>query len=361
VWPAGSVATIEQRQTKRGEVRYRALVRLKGCPPQSATFRRLTDARRWVQQTESAIREGRYFRTVEARRHTLAELVDRYVETVLPMRRDTSRRDQLRHLRWWQGRLGVLLLADVSAAVIAEERDRLARGVTVRGRRRSPATVNRYLTSLSHAFTIAVREWEWLERNPVRRVRKLREPRGRVRFLSESERARLLAACRRSDDGRLFPLVVLALSTGARQGELLRLQWPDVDLERNIAVVHQTKNRERRALPIHGLALQSVRELWSTRNPRSDLVFAGRNGKGVFPRKPWERALEAAEISDFRFHDLRHSAASYLAMNGATLTEIAEILGHKTLAMVKRYSHLTEQHTSRVVARMNERVFGGPR
>ena len=87
------------------------------------------------------------------------------------------------------------------------------------------------------------------------------------------------------------------------------------------------------------------------------LRHANPRGRAIFPRKPWEEALSAAEIEDFRFHDLRHSAASYLAMSGATLAEIAEVLGHKTLAMVKRYSHLTEQHTSKVVARMNERFL----
>lgn len=89
----------------------------------------------------------------------------------------------------------------------------------------------------------------------------------------------------------------------------------------------------------------------------SDLVFAGEGGLAHFPRKPWRAVVQQAKLKDFRFHDLRHSAASYLAMNVATLAEIAEILGHKTLAMVKRYSHLSEQHTSAVVARMNDSIF----
>ena len=87
------------------------------------------------------------------------------------------------------------------------------------------------------------------------------------------------------------------------------------------------------------------------------LVFPSEAGLPKFPQRQWEEALRAAQIEDFRFHDLRHSAASYLAMSGATLAEIAEVLGHKTLAMVKRYSHLTEQHTSMVVARMTAKFF----
>ena len=91
----------------------------------------------------------------------------------------------------------------------------------------------------------------------------------------------------------------------------------------------------------------------------TDLVFTNSEGRAIFPRKAWELAFSASQIEDFRFNGLRHSAASYLAMSGATLAEIAEVLGHKTLAMVKRYSHLTEQHTIAVVARMNAKFIGG--
>lgn len=192
----------------------------------------------------------------------------------------------------------------------------------------------------------------------MRRVRRLEEPRGRVRCLDDDERGRLVEACRQSEDRPLYPLVILALSTGARRGELLGFRWRDVDLARGVAVLHQTKNRERRALPLAGLAVEVLRELSRVRRVDTDLIFANGQGRVVLPRKSWGRALRAAEIEDFRFHDLRHCAASYLAMSGATLAEIAEVLGHKTLAKVKRYSHLTDQHTSRVVARMNDRLFG---
>ena len=218
--------------------------------------------------------------------------------------------------------------------------------------------MNRYMTSIGHAFTVAIREWEWLEHNPVRPVRKLREARGRARFLSDEERECLLAACRTTSDRRLYPLVVLAISTGARRGELLRLRWPHIDLEWQVAVLHETKNGQRRALPLHGRAWEVIGELKRVRHFDTDLIFAGRDGRALFPRRPWERALQLARVDDFRFHDLRHSAASYLAMNGATLVEIAEILGHQTLEMVRRYSHFSEQHTSRVIERMNRRIFG---
>lgn len=353
------MATIQGRKTKDGTMSYRVIVRLKGHPTQTATFRRKTDAKRWAQQTEVAIREGRYFSSNEARRRTLADLVDRYIADVLPTSRtgEADRRNLAAHLRWWSKRLGAYTLVNITPDLIAQQRDLLA-SESLSGRAISPATVNRYLQALSHAFSTAVREWGWLEDSPVRRVRRLKEPRGRVRFLSDDERERLLAACRSSYEPRLYPLVLLAVSTGARSGELRALRWPDIDFDRGVAVLHHTKNGERRAIPLAGPALEELKRRSKVRRIDTDLIFANPQGLATFPRTAWEGALEVAEIEDFRFHDLRHSAASYLAMSGATLAELAEILGHKTLAMVKRYSHLTEQHTSRVVARMNDRIFG---
>lgn len=351
------MATIQKRISKDGKPSYRVMVRLRGYPAQYATFTRKTDAKDWAKNTESAIKEGRHFKTREAKRHTFGEMVDRYSLEVLSRKPEKKREDQERHLAWWTDRLGSYALADVTPALLAEQREVLSREITHYGKERSAGTVNRYLISLSHVFTLASREWEWIEQNPLRKVRKLKEPRGRVRFLSEDERGRLLEACQECRNPRLYPLVVLALSTGARQGELLALRWGDLDWQRQVAVLHDSKNRERRALPIAGHAQGLLKEMAKVRRIDSDLIFAGPNGKANFPRTAWQSALRAAQIDDFRFHDLRHSAASYLAMSGATLAEIAEVLGHKTLAMVKRYSHLTEAHTAGVVARMNQRIF----
>ena len=197
------MAVIEKRKTKDGKIQYRVKIRLKGFPPQTATFERLADAKRWVQDTESAIREGRHFKTTEAKKHTLGELVDRYIRDVLPQKKK-SQKKQTAQLLWWKEHLGSFLLADVTPALIGEKRDELFRGITYRKTQRSPATVVRYLSALSHAFTIAVREWGWLEDSPMRKVTKLKESRGRVRFLDEHERERLLKACKESSNPHLF-------------------------------------------------------------------------------------------------------------------------------------------------------------
>lgn len=353
------MAAIETRRNADGTIGYRAKVRLKGFPSQSATFERKTDAKEWAKQTESSMRQGRHFKTAEAKKHTVGELIDRYLREI---EKKNPKRfvDVKTLLGWWKGEMGVYLLSDVSRALIIEQRDKL---LSTKGRnveRRSNSTINRYMTALGNAFTVATNEWEWMEENPMRKISKLSEPRGRVRFLDDEERERLLEACKVSTNPQLHILVVLALSTGARHGELINLRWSDVDWQRRVITLHDTKNKERRLLPLAHYALQLIEEHNKLRNIASDLVFPSPS-KPQRPwdsRSAWDAALKRANIENFRFHDLRHSCASYLAMNGASLAEIAEVLGHKTLQMVKRYAHLSEAHTAKVVQSMNERIFG---
>jgi len=350
------MATIDERIGDDGNKTYRVRIRIKGSPSQSASFTRKTDAKRWAQVTEAAIREGRHFRSTESKRHTLSEAIARYKDEVLPRKSWKTAKDQYVQLAWWEKELGGHLLADVTTALISEKRHKLSMGL-VKGKKRSPATVNRYVAALSHVFTIMTNEWEWIENSPIRKLTRLKETRGRVRFLSDDERKKLLKAC--EPNATLYAVVVLALSTGARQSELLQLTWKNVDLQRNRITFLDTKNGEIRSVPLQGLAFELVEKRSKDRSTNSDLVFPSRQS----PNTPlsissiFQRAVKQAKIEDFRFHDLRHSAASYLAMNGATLAEIAEVLGHKTLQMVKRYAHLTDQHTSSVVASMNEKIF----
>lgn len=352
------MANIEKRKTSNNETTYRVKIRLKGHPTQTATFKRLTDAKIWTQQTESAIREGRYFKTSEAKKHTLAEAIDRYLQNILP-KKSKSMSDQTTQFTWWKDTIGHKMLADVTPPVIAEQRDILAKGITVRNKQRSAATVNRYLAALSHLFTIATKEWGWINENPLQKISKMKEPRGRVRFLSDAERNKLLTTAKESTNPYLYLIIVICLSTGARKMEILNLRWSDVDLNRGVIILHETKNNERRVLPITGHALELIKQHSEKKQNDTELLFPGKNKKQPMDiRTPWETILKKAEIEDFRFHDLRHSAASYLAMNDASLAEIAEVLGHKTLQMVKRYAHLSEAHTAKIVAKMNERIFG---
>ncbi len=340
------MATIQRRARQNGAYSYRTQVRLKGHQA-SATFPSRAEARDWAAKIESGI--WRQYAAADA--VTLGELLQRYRQEVLPRKKVRTQINQARHLDWWTRAIGLQPVMDVTPARLAACRDELARA-------RSPGTVNQYLRTLSHAFSVAMREWGWLETNPLRRVQYLQEPRGRVRFLNDTERPRLLAACEASPNRMLYPVVMLALATGARKRELLSLTWQQLDFGRALMTLDDTKNSEPRSIPITGQALDVIRTHAKVIRLDTPLVFPRADGRRPMDiRHAWYRALREAEIDDFRFHDLRHSTASYLAMNGASLVEIADVLGHKTLAMVKRYAHLSEGHTRSVLDRMTKTIF----
>jgi len=335
---------------KRPGPRYRVQVRLHGHY-RSATFPTRTQARRWATQTEQALYDARHFPVIEASRHTLRELLERYAREVLPRKRPGTQAHQAAQLAWWTQQLGHLRLDQLTPARLTACRERLAET-------RAPATVNRYLAVLSHACTVAIQEWGWLEASPLRRVRRLREPQGRVRWLDDAERQRLLDVCAQSPNRLLLPVVVLALATGARKQELLGLTWREVDWRRERVLLLVTKTGERRSVPLTGRALTELQTLAKVRRLDTALVFPRRDGRAPLDlRHAWQQAVREAGLTDFRFHDLRHCCASYLAMHGASLVEIADVLGHKTFQMVQRYAHLAEAHTAQVVARMTATIF----
>jgi len=352
------MAVIEKRETKDGLLKYRVKVRIKGHPVQTETFNRLTDAKLWAQKTEVAIRDGFYFPRTESRKHTLAELIERYTTEVLPHHKPKWISDLKPRLEWWKAEIGSSLVADITPTIIVQCREKLVRETIRGGKKRSPTSANRYLGALSHVFTIAVNEWDCLDDNPSRKVKKFREPRGRSRYLTTDELESLLVACEQSRCCCLYLIVILAVSTGMRRGEILKLHWRDLHLKEGFLVLQETKNSESRRVALHGPALDLLKNHRRVRRIDTDLVFPSPSSdKPLDIRSAWEIARKRAGLEDFRFHDLRHCAASYLAMNGATLRDIAEVLGHKTLRMVKRYSHLSEAHTSQVVAKMNESLF----
>ena len=350
------MASIQERK-KFGKPSYTAKIRLKGHQPVFQTFTRKTDAVRWANQTEAAITEGRFFKTAESQKHTLSDLIDRYIRDVLP-RKAKVYVEYASQLKWWEEQIGDVRLSDLSTSLISEKRDLLSRTITNRKKQMSPARVNRYMAALSTALNTSIREWEWMEDNPMRKISKLKEPRGRVRYLKNEEKERLLVACN-SVNNHLYLAVVLALSTGARQQEIWGLLWSDVNFEKGFITFTETKNDEFRSVPLVGLGRELLLEHSRIRRIDSDLVFPSKKNPAVSYdfRNPWKKALVVAEVEDFRWHDLRHSCASYLAMNGVPMLTIAEILGHKTLSMVQRYTHLSKEHLTEAISDMDRKIF----
>ena len=291
---------------------------------------------------------------------TVSEMIDRYTEETAIIRPDTVK-NQNSHLKWWKREIGHYRVDAISPSVLIKFRKKLLGEKTCRGKLRTPSTVNRYFSTLSRVYAVAIKEWEWLENSPFQNISKLEEPAGRTRFLSEAEIKTLLETCARLDPKDLYVAVVLALSTCARRMEIMSLRWEHINLKTGVIFLYKTKNKTIRAVPLQGYALKLIRARYKVCRDEVGLVFPSRvnPNRPVNLRKPWQQALRLSQISNFRWHDLRHTGASYLAMQGATLTELSEVLGHKTLQMVKRYAHLSLPHTIQIVAKMNQALFKG--
>lgn len=335
------MATIRKRESAKG-TSYQVQVRLKGYPTESASFERLTDARAWAAKIEADMKAGRHFGS--AKRRTLGELLDRYEKHARPKLK--SWEGVKARLDFWREKIGEgELLETLRPERLASIRDELKETPKQRGKgARSGADVNRTIAALSSALSYGVKELGWLERNPCERIAKLAESKGRVRFLDDDELPRFLAACRESSNPDLLLAVVLSITTGGRQSEIMGLRWPQIDLKRRLITLGETKNGDARALPLSGEAFDLLKERAKVRSLHDDRLFpptaAAKKAEHLDLRAPFLSALERAGIKDFHWHDLRHCAASYLVMEGVDLVSVARILGHRQLQMTLRYAHL---------------------
>ncbi len=353
------MATIIKVQRKTG-IRWKAIIKdPKGRPLKSKTFTRKGDAKTWASRIESD-RELVKALGTSAAAIDLNTLADQYLKQWNG--KDTSRAARI---AWWVDRIGMNALIDIDPPLIRDHLKEYADGKAKRGngrgkskkntaetnRPRAPATVNRMKAAISALLKFAMEEGH-LQANPAHQVAQKTERNQRERYLSDDERKALLVACRTSEWGKLYLLVLMALTTGARQGELLFLRWSDIDFNKRTALLEDTKNGTSRLLTIPP---KTIGELRQHRKVSTGLIFEGNTEDRPFEfRKHWIEALALANINDFRFHDLRHSAASYLVMAGATIIETAEVLGHKSLQTTKRYAHLSVEHKQE----LTDRVLG---
>ena len=360
------MANIRERVDSTGVSSFQAQVRIKGYPPQSSSFPTKTLAKRWAQQTETEIRSGS-ITLAPAGKHTMLQLLEYYEKTKSPKKAKGGQDDEA-PIAWWKASIGSWYLNAITPRIIETALDKFATTLTKRGKPPAAATSLRYLMLLSHAFTVAISlKWE-VRTNPVNDVADRPQPKnGRKRFLSDEERAALIRACRDSTSKHLLLVVVLAISTGMRKGEILGLKWRDltfsVDRQFAKALLSRTKNKEDRSAMISGAAFDLLQEkmqmMPGSEMQRAEALLFPSTENADIPvdiRTPWETALKRSQISDFRFHDLRHTAASYLAQDGTSIQEIAAVLGHKTVRMAERYAHLTAQRSDEVVKRMNTRI-----
>jgi integrase len=214
----------------------------------------------------------------------------------------------------------------------------------------SPYTVANELAVLRHLLRLA-RRWGYIDAVPD--VVLPKRPAGRLRYLEGPELERLLVACRMSRNPYLATIVTLAVHTGMRKGEILGLEWGRVDLASARITLYETKNGKPRGIPINRAVYDALIALAPDSAQRTGPVFPRRNGTAWGQiRTAFDTALGRAGITGFRFHDLRHTAASHLVMRGATLQEVKEILGHSDLSMTLRYAHLSPAHLRGAVERL---------
>jgi len=268
--------------------------------------------------------------------------------------------NMLRRAKFWLNVFNDKPVKSIKPSHIEKILEQYATG-TVNGygsdKQKSNNTLLRMKSVLSSIFIYAI-DKKYLDKNPADKVRIKAQQNLIERFLSDDERERLLLACNESSWDKMYLLILLAITTGMRKSELRYLRWNDIDFEKGLAMLKDTKNGESRLNPI---PLFVIDELRKHRKIGNGLIFySPNNGERPFDfRKQWDKVRENAHIEGFRFHDLRHTAASYLVMAGATLHEAGQILGHKSEQTTKRYAHLSTNHKSALNERVMSQVFNG--
>lgn len=331
---------------------WQAVVRRKDHPSRSQTFSTRREAHDWATKIEADMKAGRAHGPAWA--HRFSDLLKAYREG--PLTKLRAKADRERFLDFWEEALGDVRLAEITPTVIAtalrayaatpvRRETRRDGHVVTTERARSSQTVRHAHTALSSLLDYAHKDLHWLDRNPARDTRRAAPAPARIRWLKEVERERLLAACQESANPDLYLVVLLALTSGARQGEIVNLRWEQIDWKRRCAWLtpEDTKTSEPRAVPLTAEVIAELKK--RPRRLRVALVFASdiKREQPRNMRQAWDVARRKAGLPDFRFHDLRHSAATELLKAGVDSRVVASVLGHKTLAMVKRYAHTTPE------------------
>jgi integrase len=296
------------------------------------------DAIQFLNKIKAEIRIGKEPQTKKIIQHQFGELAKEYLKFCERQKSFHSKQIMIRQL---DSVFKNIPLRFINSLMLEKfQTDRLQRG-------NKPATANRLIACVKHMFTKAV-EWEMVEEESLKRVRKvklLQENNSRLRFLSREECQNLINAC----DQHIRPIVIIALNSGMRKSEILNLTWNQVDLKHGFILLEITKNGDRREIPINATLRAALQEL--PRRIDGGYIFVNQKKGKPFRdiRKSFPSALKKLGIQDFRFHDLRHTFASQLVMAGVDIPTIKELLGHKSLAMTMRYSHLSPSHKARAV------------
>lgn len=343
---------IYARTNQDGSTTFMAQVRLKGFKPVAKAFQSLPDAEAWVVSMKAELQAQRERGEVrqDLPKLTIKGLIDEFLGD--PETQALRYYDAVAYLLgWWVDHYASERVLSFGVLKLREARDvlrstggqaRIASNGTRTVSARGPATTNRYMSALRSAWNwgraagLVLQDRTW----PTRLM--LTEPRERTRYLSDDELSRLLTAAAEHSPV-LSAAVLVAIGTGVRRSELLRIRWADVDFNRATLRVLLSKNGEARAVPLPGAAADALRALKQGSVVSTKAVFLNPDGEPLDNNQLeylWRQVRVAAGLHDFHWHDLRHTCASILAQNGATLLEIGSVLGHRSASVTKRYAHL---------------------
>jgi len=310
---------------KRGDGQWQVKVRKNGYPPTSKTLKTKSMAQKWARSTESEMDHGVFVSRTEAESTTLKDALTRYLDEVTPTKKG-AKQETDRIKAWMKHDLAHQYLANLRSTDFAKYRDQKLK------KNASPSTIRNQLNIIGHLFNIARKEWgmESLT-SPIENIRLPKVPAGRDRRLQGDEEILLIEA----SSYPLQPMMILALETGMRMGEILSMRWEKVDLHNAVVVLDDTKNGDRRVVPLSSRAKEAFTYLTQE---TTGSVFPDLTSNAISHR--FSNLCTKLEIEGLRFHDLRHEATSRLFEKGLDMMEVASITGHKTLHMLKRYTHL---------------------
>lgn len=356
------MATIVATKSKT----WKAVVRRMGYPTVSKTFRLKKAAEDWAKGVEDEMARRIYIHRAGSEKTTLRQAMERYLAEVSTTKSESTQKSEKTKSKPLTRILGDYSLAALSPDIIASYRDkRLSEDLQTKSPKTRPkgkvsnSTVLHELALLSHLFTTAIQEWHiGLTFNPVSGVRKPKPGKGRNRRLEVREEGKLLEAARAYSNPFLGWIVELALETTMRLGEVSSITLDQVDLSRRIIMLPDTKNHETRMVPLSRRATEIVGEALDFPRPADcKLVFFGEPGRDGVRRpytfnKAWVTIKARLGMADFRFHDLRHEAVSRLISAGIPDQQVAAISGHKSMQMLKRYTHLRSETLVAVLDRI---------
>jgi integrase len=358
----GTITEITTKKQNSGKS-FRAEVRRDGVRI-TKCFARKTDARNWISEREAEIRNG--LTTHKFKKYSVSDAITKYCREVLPQKKPGTRQLHAAQLEWFNAEIGALKLHKINTALLSELREKLrttSYSRTKDGSERpySASTVNRYFVPFIHCLKICCTDWEWLDRVP--KFSKLKEPKGRTRYLTQEEANTILNALEKDPRKDVALVCLLALTFGSRLGETCALKWENIDFKNRVILFTETKTGEVKNLPVPDRLYASLAE-WKKQSTSDYLFPTSKTSKRPYiydkVRKPFAGLCKKLGLKDVTFHNTRHTVGSWATQDGHNRKMVAELLGHKNLQTTDRYSHLDVEHLRPLVEGVEGRLMQKP-